>query len=300
MKLPLTSSSNHSLSSSSHAEQGSGFRKRELIAYVVILIQACALFVAVIPSGHMSRSLLESRGNMSLFPALSINNKDPFFHQVNPRDRSNTPRFDSPVIHQTTSSVLVERVWHSKGSPLVNEGLLKGSCWCSGDDYCMCTPALAIDVVLTSGSDHVWLVERKNGQFALMGGYVEVAESVEEAAVRELQEEMNIQLERKDFSLLGVYSDPRRDARRHATSVAFVAEVPGSMIPHPGDDAKKVLRVALDQVDDLNLFIDHKTILQDYKKVVERKRLSDEAIEIASAMTSKLDEPFKRSVCISL
>jgi len=53
--------------------------------------------------------------------------------------------------------------------------------------------------------------------FALMGGYVEVAESVEDAAVRELQDEMNIRLERKDFALLGIYSDPRRDARRLAT-----------------------------------------------------------------------------------
>lgn len=181
----------------------------------------------------------------------------------------------------------------------MNEGLLKGSCWCSGDDYCMCTPALAIDVVLTSGPDHVWLVQRLNGQFALMGGYVEVAESVEDAAIRELQEEMNLSLGRKDFAMFGVYSDPRRDARRHAISVAFVAEVPESMTPHPGDDAKKVLRVALDQIDSMDLFIDHKTILQDYKKVVERKRLT-EAAGIAPTASLTYDEPFKRSMCVPM
>mmetsp|Transcript_14202 Transcript_14202/g.17138 ORF Transcript_14202/g.17138 Transcript_14202/m.17138 type:complete len:88 (-) Transcript_14202:36-299(-) len=48
-----------------------------------------------------------------------------------------------------------------------------GSCWCSGDAYCMCTPSLAIDLVITSGHDHVWLVRRKDtNQLATMGGFV--------------------------------------------------------------------------------------------------------------------------------
>lgn len=42
---------------------------------------------------------------------------------------------------------------------------------------CMCTAAVAIDCILTSGSEHFWLVKRKDtGQYATMGGFVEVGE----------------------------------------------------------------------------------------------------------------------------
>ena len=51
----------------------------------------------------------------------------------------------------------------------------------------MCTPSLAIDMILTSGPDHIWMVQRKvTGLMALMGGFNEVGETVEEAARREL------------------------------------------------------------------------------------------------------------------
>ena len=49
----------------------------------------------------------------------------------------------------------------------------KGSCWCSIDNYCMCTPSLAIDLVILDGDndDRVWVVRRKDtNQMALMVG----------------------------------------------------------------------------------------------------------------------------------
>ena len=59
--------------------------------------------------------------------------------------------------------------WHG-GHPLDEKS---GSCYCSGTDgYCMCTPSLAIDLVIASGPDHVWLVRRKDtNQLATMGAY---------------------------------------------------------------------------------------------------------------------------------
>lgn len=60
----------------------------------------------------------------------------------------------------------------------------------------MCTPSMAIDTILTSGEDHVWLVKRKDqGKYATMGGFVEVGETSEDAVKRELMEEMNVKLE---------------------------------------------------------------------------------------------------------
>jgi hypothetical protein len=39
----------------------------------------------------------------------------------------------------------------------------RGTCYCSKEDvYCMCNPSLAIDLVIFSGEDHLWLVRRKD------------------------------------------------------------------------------------------------------------------------------------------
>lgn len=49
------------------------------------------------------------------------------------------------------------------------------------------------------------------GQF--LGGFVDVGERVEKAAVREAQEEVGLDV--KLIALLGLYSDPSRDTRGH-------------------------------------------------------------------------------------
>ena len=45
-------------------------------------------------------------------------------------------------------------VWHG-GAP---SGEPRGSCWVGNDGYAMCTPSLAIDLVIESGDDAVVLV----------------------------------------------------------------------------------------------------------------------------------------------
>ncbi len=66
-----------------------------------------------------------------------------------------------------------EHKWHG-GHPAQNR---PGSCWCSGDNYCMCTPSVAIDIVLYSQTTqsidgyNVWVVRRADtGQLATIGG----------------------------------------------------------------------------------------------------------------------------------
>lgn len=64
-----------------------------------------------------------------------------------------------------------ERTWHG-GHPVEDR---PGLCWCGGDEYCMCTPSLAIDIVLysanESGGFNVWAVRRQDtGQMATIGG----------------------------------------------------------------------------------------------------------------------------------
>ena len=80
------------------------------------------------------------------------------------------------------------------------------------------------------------LIERRNDPkgLALPGGFVDVGESVEDALRREMQEETNLDVQ--IISLLGVYSDHKRDPRFHTASVVFVALAQGQ--PKGGDDEK--------------------------------------------------------------
>ena len=99
------------------------------------------------------------------------------------------------------------------------------------------SPSLAVDAVWVRG-DHILLVRRGRtpyrGDWALPGGFVEIGETVEQAVLRELREETG--LTGRVGRLLGVYSDPKRDPRKHTVSVVFEIRGRGGP-PHGGDDA---------------------------------------------------------------
>jgi 8-oxo-dGTP diphosphatase len=90
------------------------------------------------------------------------------------------------------------------------------------------TPKLTVDVVAPMEGGIV-LIKRKNepfeGQWALPGGFVDVGETVEDAAVREMKEETGLDVEL--VRLVGVYSEPNRDPRGHNVSVVFLANIVG-------------------------------------------------------------------------
>ena len=151
-----------------------------------------------------------------------------------------------------------------------------GQCWCgAADSYCMCTPSLAIDLIIASGDDHLWLVRRKDSpkMLATMGGFVEVGETVEDAVARELEEEMGLHFDGIRIELFGVYSDPRRDNRRSTASVVFVVHLDANhpMSPRAADDVKEVKRIAFADVNQYHYFADHKTILMDYISSVKQR-----------------------------
>jgi len=126
------------------------------------------------------------------------------------------------------------------------------------------TPLLAADVIielLDRPGRPIVLIERKNPPFgwAVPGGFVDVGERVEHAAVREAAEETGLAV--RLTHLLGVYSDPVRDPRGRTVTVIYVGQAHGE--PRAGDDA-----AACGVFDPAQpprpLAFDHEDVLRDY------------------------------------
>ncbi len=122
------------------------------------------------------------------------------------------------------------------------------------------TPLLTVDILIVQSGKLV-LIRRRNppfqGQWALPGGFVDVGETVEEAAVREANEETGLDVELQ--GLVGVFSDPDRDPRGHTVSICFAALGQGT--PRASSDAQDV---ALFDLDDLPpLAFDHLQIINE-------------------------------------
>lgn len=89
----------------------------------------------------------------------------------------------------------------------------------------------------------VLLIKRKNHPYicrwAIPGGFVDINESLDEAARRELKEETNI--DNVYTEQLGTYGDVKRDPRMRVISVANIALVSSENLkPCAGDDAEDV------------------------------------------------------------
>lgn len=122
------------------------------------------------------------------------------------------------------------------------------------------TPKIVVDVVVPS-EDGVILIRRGTepyeGMWALPGGFVEVGETVENAAVREVKEETNLDIELE--RLVGVYSEPDRDPRGHNVSVTFLARIADGE-PEAATDADEV---AILDPSEVELAFDHRKILEE-------------------------------------
>jgi len=131
------------------------------------------------------------------------------------------------------------------------------------------TPLLAADAIieLTDRPGRpILLIERLNPPhgWAIPGGFVDIGERVERAAVREALEEVALDVRLK--ALLGIYSDPARDPRCHTVTAVYLAEAEGQ--PRALDDARALRLFTMDELPD-ELAFDHATVLADYRRYRE-------------------------------
>lgn len=247
---------------------------------------------------------LDSR---SAATALRPTDKDIASQASRSNESESDTSFMKHFVDESTGEKVVQRFFAKPVHGM--DAFVGGNCWCtaSPDNFCSCTPSMAIDVVLASGNDHVWLIQRKDtGKFATMGGFVEVGETAEEAVARELYEETQLSLTTPP-RLFGVYSDPRRDVgrHRHSVSIVYIVDIPLGSKPDAGDDAQQVVRISLDQVDDMDFFIDHKSIFVDYKEWLSSQPQQLQSAPARSSNESAVPQPtnenfaapFKRSLC---
>jgi 8-oxo-dGTP diphosphatase len=72
-------------------------------------------------------------------------------------------------------------------------------------------------------------------------------------------------LEVEPIDLLGVYSDPKRDPRKHIVTVVFIGIIVGGSI-RAGDDAASIEWVKTADIERQQIAFDHAQILRDYRQ----------------------------------
>ncbi len=130
-------------------------------------------------------------------------------------------------------------------------------------------PALTVDIIITRIKNDVaeiLLIQRLNPPFkdswAFPGGFVDMNETLEQAAVRELQEETGlVDIKIKQFK---AYSAVNRDPRGRTVSVIFTGVANDNAKIKAGDDAKNAAWFNIEQLPPLAF--DHNEIVMEALK----------------------------------
>ena len=129
-------------------------------------------------------------------------------------------------------------------------------------------PCVSADVVVVSEDElFVLLIQRKKdpfaGSWALPGGFMDMDESAELAAVRELKEETELEVD--SVQQIGAYSSVDRDPRARVVTIAFFARASTTDHIAAADDAADAKWFPFDQLPELAF--DHATIIDDARQI---------------------------------
>jgi 8-oxo-dGTP diphosphatase len=135
-------------------------------------------------------------------------------------------------------------------------------------------PAVTADciVITKEAKPKVLLIERGDepfkGSWAFPGGFMNMDETTEQCAIRELEEETGLKV--NDVQQIGAYSKVDRDPRGRTVTVAYLAVIDSPKEVIGQDDAAKAQWFPLSDLPELAF--DHEDIIRDaiksYNQVV--------------------------------
>ncbi len=136
--------------------------------------------------------------------------------------------------------------------------------------------SITVDIVVfkydENMREHVLLIRRGcepyKGKYALPGGFMNMDETLQQTAARELLEETGIEINKQDLKMFHTYDAPGRDPRGRVITVAFVGILRSTKIPIAGDDAASAMWIPADEIP--LLAFDHTTIVAHAKKEILR------------------------------
>lgn len=129
-------------------------------------------------------------------------------------------------------------------------------------------PAVTADVavVTTEREPRVLLIQRGNepfkGHWAFPGGFMNMDETTEQCAIRELEEETGLKV--SEVKQVGAYSKVERDPRGRTITVAYIARIASAEEVRGQDDAARAGWFALNDLPPLAF--DHEEIMTDIRK----------------------------------
>lgn len=128
-------------------------------------------------------------------------------------------------------------------------------------------PAVCVDIIVlckTNSQNFILLIERKRPPFdncwALPGGFIEMNETLEQSALRELKEETGIECD--SLKQYATYGNPNRDPRGRTVSIIYYNLLENIIEAKAGDDAAKAKWFNISELP--TLAFDHNKIIEDF------------------------------------
>lgn len=130
-------------------------------------------------------------------------------------------------------------------------------------------PAVCVDIIVISKTqkhNKILLIKRKQNPYedcwALPGGFVEMEETLEQSAIRELNEETGIKINL--LTQFAAYGNPGRDPRGRTVSVIYYTLLEKETEVNAGDDAATAEWFNISELPELAF--DHSQIINDFLK----------------------------------
>lgn len=124
-------------------------------------------------------------------------------------------------------------------------------------------PAVAVNAIVEEG-EKILLVKRDiepfKGQWSLPGGFIEYNERVEDALVREVEEETGLKV--KPIKVLNVYSNPTRSPVKHVITICYHCTIEGGVLKSSKENMETRF-FSLDQLPEEMAF-DHRKMVEDF------------------------------------